>query len=76
MKRDLSEAQFRAKLAKLGGTLEFMGYVAFKMPHGGTVGINRYNGGDRRRDQLRYLTKQFKAWVARDEAKRATKAAS
>lgn len=75
MKRDLSEAQFRARLAKLGGTYEgFMGYCRFTLPDGASVSISRLNAGTvRRRDQLRYLAKALKENIARD-AKRALEA--
>lgn len=72
MKRDLTEAQFRARLAKLGGTpAGFMGYVTFRWENGGNVSISRHNANsDRRRDQLRYLTRALNQHKAID-AKRA-----
>lgn len=72
MKRDLSEAQFRAKLAKLGGTpTGFMGYVTFRWENGGNVGISRHNAGSKRlRDQLRYLTRALNEHKAKRAAAR------
>lgn len=67
MKRDLTEAQFRYRLAKLGGTpAGFMGYCNFPLPGGGSVNISRYNAGERRRDQLRYLAKTLAEHIKRD----------
>ena len=55
MKRDLSQAQFDAQIAKLGFKSQgFLGYYDLGLPNQ-RVCVSVLNAGDQRRDQIAYL---------------------
>jgi hypothetical protein len=54
MRRDLTDAQFRYRAAKLGFKPEgFLGY--WRLASNPNISVSIWNAGKRRRDQLRYL---------------------
>lgn len=60
MKRDLTRAQFRARLEKENiGAPGFFGYCDLRIPRASIL-VSAWNAGDKRREQLRYLIRAKK----------------
>ena len=67
MKRDLSQAQFDAQVAKLGAKRQgFLGYYELPLVPGqkGRWCVSVLNAGNRRRDQIAYLKRQYNKELA------------
>lgn len=60
-KRDLTQAQFDAKLAKHGMRYAVMGYVHITE----STMVCRFNAGERLRDQFNYLLREQKRALAK-----------
>ena len=67
MTRDLSKKQFDAACARHDFTAQFMGYYDV----GNGWHVNKFNAGDRRRDQLAYLIRKSGDAAAKAEEVRA-----
>ena len=68
MSRDLSEREFWDRCEKYGMTRALMGYVHVTR----STSVYRYNGGNRRRDQLAYLLREREGAIRDENDRRAT----
>lgn len=68
MSRDMSQAQFKAKLESYGMKEEgFLGYVRIPNPvRRGSLQVSHHNAGPSRREKLRYLLSAKAAYEARE----------